>query len=110
MARPSCRKIRCSVQQPVDGAALSRIVKHLALWRNPVNSHDVESVIAFSNGSLKEFLMLRMAIAFFVIALIAAVLGFTGIAVATAGIAKILFYIFLVLFLLSLVSHLIRRT
>jgi uncharacterized membrane protein YtjA (UPF0391 family) len=54
--------------------------------------------------------MLRMAIAFFVIALIAAVLGFSGIAVATAGIAKILFYIFLVLFLLSLVSHLIRRT
>jgi uncharacterized membrane protein YtjA (UPF0391 family) len=54
--------------------------------------------------------MLRMAIAFFVIALIAAVLGFSGIAIATAGIAKILFYIFLVLFLLSLVSHLIRRT
>ncbi len=54
--------------------------------------------------------MLRMAIAFFVIALIAAVLGFSGIAIATAGIAKILFYIFLVLFLLSLASHLIRRT
>jgi uncharacterized membrane protein YtjA (UPF0391 family) len=35
--------------------------------------------------------MLRMALAFFVIALIAAVLGFSGIAVATAGIAKILF-------------------
>jgi uncharacterized membrane protein YtjA (UPF0391 family) len=57
-----------------------------------------------------ELPMLRMAIAFFVIALIAAVLGFSGIAIATAGIAKILFYIFLVLFLLSLVSHLIRRT
>jgi uncharacterized membrane protein YtjA (UPF0391 family) len=63
------------------------------------------------NWSAKEELpMLRMALAFFVIALIAAVLGFSGIAVATAGIAKILFYIFLVLFLLSLVSHLIRRT
>jgi uncharacterized membrane protein YtjA (UPF0391 family) len=58
----------------------------------------------------EELPMLRMAIAFFVIALIAAVLGFSGIAIATAGIAKILFYIFLVLFLLSLVSHLIRRT
>ena len=54
--------------------------------------------------------MLRMALAFFVIALIAGVLGFSGLAVATAGIPKILFYIFLVLFLLSLVSHLIRRT
>jgi uncharacterized membrane protein YtjA (UPF0391 family) len=47
---------------------------------------------------------------FFVVALIAAVLGFSGIALAAAGIAKILFYIFLVLFLVSLVSHLLRRT
>jgi uncharacterized membrane protein YtjA (UPF0391 family) len=54
--------------------------------------------------------MLRLALGFFVVALIAAVLGFSGIALATAGIAKILFYIFLVLFLLSVVSHLIRRT
>jgi uncharacterized membrane protein YtjA (UPF0391 family) len=54
--------------------------------------------------------MLRMALGFFIVALIAAVLGFTGIAIATAGIAKILFYIFLVLFLVSLVGHLFRRT
>ena len=54
--------------------------------------------------------MLRMAIAFFVIALIAAVLGFSGIALATAGIAKILFYLFLILFLVTLVGHLLRRT
>jgi uncharacterized membrane protein YtjA (UPF0391 family) len=47
---------------------------------------------------------------FFIVALIAAVLRFSGIAVAAAGIAKILFYIFLVLFLVSLVSHLLRRT
>jgi uncharacterized membrane protein YtjA (UPF0391 family) len=60
--------------------------------------------------SEKEFAMLRMALGFFVVALIAAVLGFSGIALAMAGIAKILFYIFLVLFLVSLVGHLIRRT
>jgi uncharacterized membrane protein YtjA (UPF0391 family) len=60
--------------------------------------------------SEKEFAMLRMALGFFVVALIAAVLGFSGIALATAGIAKILFFIFLVLFLVSLVGHLIRRT
>jgi uncharacterized membrane protein YtjA (UPF0391 family) len=41
--------------------------------------------------------------------MIAAVLGFTGIAIAAAGIAKLLFYIFLVLFVISLVSHLSRR-
>jgi uncharacterized membrane protein YtjA (UPF0391 family) len=54
-------------------------------------------------------LMLRWALAFFIIAIIAAVFGFTGIAVASAGIAKILFVVFLVLFLLSLIGHLFRR-
>lgn len=54
--------------------------------------------------------MLRWALGFFIVALLAAVLGFSGIAVASAGIAKILFFIFLVLFLVSLVSHLVRRT
>jgi uncharacterized membrane protein YtjA (UPF0391 family) len=42
--------------------------------------------------------------------LIAAVLGFGGVAVAAAGIAKIIFYIFLVLFVVSLIGHLVSRT
>jgi len=53
--------------------------------------------------------MLYWAIAFFLVALLAAVLGFGGIAFAAAGIAKILFFIFLVLFLVSLVAHMARR-
>ena len=53
--------------------------------------------------------MLRWALAFFIIALIAAVFGFGGIALAAAGIAKILFFIFLVLFLVALVSGVMRR-
>lgn len=52
--------------------------------------------------------MLRWAVVFFIVALIAAILGFSGIAVASAGIAKILFYIFLVLFLVSLLTHTFR--
>ena len=52
--------------------------------------------------------MLRWALGFFVIALVAAVLGFGGIAVAAAGIAKIIFYIFLAVFLISLIMHLAR--
>ena len=43
--------------------------------------------------------MLKWAAVFLVIALIAALFGFTGIAAASAGIAKILFGIFLVLFI-----------
>jgi uncharacterized membrane protein YtjA (UPF0391 family) len=53
--------------------------------------------------------MIRWAIGFFVIALIAAVLGFGGIAVAAAGIAKIIFYIFIALFVISLIGHLSSR-
>ena len=47
--------------------------------------------------------MLYYAAVFFIIALMAAVFGFTGIAIGAAEIAKILFLIFLVLFAVSLV-------
>jgi uncharacterized membrane protein YtjA (UPF0391 family) len=53
--------------------------------------------------------MLNWALGFFVIALVAAILGFGGIAVAAAGIAKILFFIFLVLFVVALVGGLVSR-
>ena len=52
--------------------------------------------------------MLRWALIFLVVALIAGALGFTGIYVAAAGVAKILFYLFLILFVVSLVMHLAR--
>jgi len=47
--------------------------------------------------------MLNYAVIFLIIAILAAIFGFTGVYVAAAGIAKILFFIFLVLFLVSLV-------
>ena len=53
--------------------------------------------------------MLNWALMFLVVALLAAVFGFTGIAVAAAGVAKILFFLFLVLFLVSLIAGLARR-
>jgi uncharacterized membrane protein YtjA (UPF0391 family) len=46
--------------------------------------------------------MLYYALVFLVIALVAAIFGFTGVYVAAAGIAKILFFLFLVLFVVSL--------
>ncbi len=52
--------------------------------------------------------MLRYALIFLVIALIAGVLGFGGIAGASMGIAKILFWIFIILFVVGLVMHLVR--
>jgi uncharacterized membrane protein YtjA (UPF0391 family) len=54
--------------------------------------------------------MLRYALGFFIVALIAAVFGFTGIAVAAAGIAKLLFFVFVILFVLSLLAGILRRS
>lgn len=50
--------------------------------------------------------MLRWALLFLVVGLIAGVLGFTGIAGASIAIAKILFFIFMVLFLALLIGGL----
>ena len=46
----------------------------------------------------KELNMLRWAVGFFIIAIIAAVFGFGGIATGAADIARVLFFVFLVVF------------
>jgi uncharacterized membrane protein YtjA (UPF0391 family) len=65
--------------------------------------------VAEQKRTPKEADMLRWALIFFIVALVAAVFGFWGIVAAAAGIAKILFFLFLVLFLVSLVGGLMRR-
>jgi uncharacterized membrane protein YtjA (UPF0391 family) len=54
------------------------------------------------NFGTQETIMLYYAIVFLVIALIAGALGFFGVAGAAVGIAKVLFFVFLVLFIVSL--------
>ena len=56
-----------------------------------------------------EDVMLRWALIFLVVALIASVFGFGGIAAGAAGIAKLLFVLFLVVFVVSLILGLLRR-
>jgi len=53
--------------------------------------------------------MLNYALGFLLLAIIAAIFGFGGIAIASAAIAKLLFYLFLILFVVSLVMHAGRR-
>jgi len=48
--------------------------------------------------------MLRWVIGFLIMAVLAAVLGFGLLATAAAAIAKIIFYIFLILFVISLIA------
>ena len=51
-----------------------------------------------------ENFMLKWSIIFLVIAGIAGLLGFTGIAGTAIGIAKVLFFIFLILFVITLIA------
>lgn len=48
--------------------------------------------------------MLRWALIFFIFSLVSALFGFSSIAATTSDIAQILFYIFVGLFILSLVG------
>jgi uncharacterized membrane protein YtjA (UPF0391 family) len=57
----------------------------------------------------KEFEMLHYAVVFLVIALIAAVFGFGGIAAGAVEIAKILFFVFVVMAVVTFVIGLVRR-
>ena len=52
--------------------------------------------------------MLRWALLFFIVAIIAGVLGFTGIAGVATDFARISFFLFLVVFVVSLVLGLVR--
>ena len=51
--------------------------------------------------------MLKWALVFLVIGLIAGLLGFTGVAGASIAIAKTLFFVFMVIFLALLIAGLV---
>lgn len=52
--------------------------------------------------------MLGWALAFFLLAIVAAAFGFGGIAGASAGIAQILFVVFLALLILTFIARAVR--
>ena len=52
--------------------------------------------------------MLQWAFTFLVIALISALFGFTGLVVISVEIARMLFGVFLILFLITAVMHVVR--
>jgi len=51
--------------------------------------------------------LLGWALIFLIVALIAAAFGFGGIVSASAGVAKVLFFIFIVVFIVLLISALL---
>jgi uncharacterized membrane protein YtjA (UPF0391 family) len=55
----------------------------------------------------EEIGMLKWALFFLILSIIAGVFGFTGISAAAAGIAKVLFFIFIVIFVVLLILALV---
>lgn len=53
--------------------------------------------------------MLYWALLFLIVAVIAGAFGFGGVASASVGIAQVLFFIFLIALVVSLVMHFARR-
>jgi uncharacterized membrane protein YtjA (UPF0391 family) len=69
-------------------------------WHDGCNTAAGLLTLHYSFGGIS---MLRWAVVFLVIALVAAIFGFGGLAADAAWIAKILFFVFLVLFVISLI-------
>jgi uncharacterized membrane protein YtjA (UPF0391 family) len=67
----------------------------------------MEPIVAVARSQLAkwEFPMtiLKWALIFFIVSVVAGIFGFTGISAASADLARILFYIFLVIFIVLLV-------
>jgi uncharacterized membrane protein YtjA (UPF0391 family) len=106
--------------------AIAQIVSPAAAWRGrkPLNRRanhvpprmarvmrllSVAAAVAADLLTTLEVDMLYYAIVFFVIALVAALFGFGGIAAGAAGIAKILFFAFLVIAIVTFLMSLARR-
>ncbi|AVP57055.1 MULTISPECIES: DUF1328 domain-containing protein [Pulveribacter] len=53
--------------------------------------------------------MLHYAVVFLVIALVAALFGFGGIAAGAVGIAKVLFFVFVIMAVVTFILSLMRR-
>jgi uncharacterized membrane protein YtjA (UPF0391 family) len=84
-----------------DGASLGTpVVKKGAVFRNfmlGTKSASSELNVQFSKTNQEEFLMFNWALTFLIIAIVAGVFGFSGIAGTATNIAWILFVVGLVL-------------
>jgi uncharacterized membrane protein YtjA (UPF0391 family) len=68
--------------------------------REPAGVHKVR---AWRTTTITEVGMIKWAIIFFIISVIAGFFGFTGVASGTRTIAKVLFFIALIIFLIVLI-------
>jgi len=97
---PSCR---------LDGMEYAFANHQLMFLRTIGDKLRGETDSEWKHFRIRSDVMLHWALVFLVVALVAGLFGFTGIYVAAAGIAKVLFFVFLILFLVSLLSGGISR-
>ncbi|EJC68186.1 small integral membrane protein [Rhizobium leguminosarum bv. viciae WSM1455] len=73
--------------------------------RHPISNElgTISRLPRLSQATAKDDVMLKWALIFFVISIIAGFFGFSGVSAATATIARVLFGIALVIFLIFLV-------
>jgi uncharacterized membrane protein YtjA (UPF0391 family) len=71
--------------------------------RNSLRARRLSNAVGSGATHLLEDTMLKWALIFLVISIVAGALGFTGISQASAGIARILFFIFIVIFVILLI-------
>ena len=88
-------------------AASRNICSEAGLFLQPVRDHFERADIEAESLS-EDVTMLSWVVTFLIIALIAGILGFGGVAGASIEIAKIIFFIAVVLFLVSAVVGLAR--
>jgi uncharacterized membrane protein YtjA (UPF0391 family) len=80
---------------------------YIGLIAKPAAPH--RAAPAFPSIGTTGVAMLHYAIVFFVIALIAALFGFGGIAAGAVGIAKVLFFIFVIMAIVTFLISLVRK-
>jgi uncharacterized membrane protein YtjA (UPF0391 family) len=99
---------KCSERKSLRRHGLSQDIPAKAAFGTAVASFSDNAASASTRPAArlirKELAMLRWALLFLVLALIAAVLGFGGIAASFEVIGKVLFFLFLILFLVSMIT------
>jgi uncharacterized membrane protein YtjA (UPF0391 family) len=106
MARDHRRALQTIGRQPPDTRRAQAGTRFaMEMWRSKTLPTSLAAGVKDETSTditERIITMLHYTIVFLVISLIAAVLGFGGVAGAAAGIAKVCFFLFLALFVLSL--------
>jgi uncharacterized membrane protein YtjA (UPF0391 family) len=69
----------------------------------PPEVREVDGAAAAHSSKERALTILKWALVFFLVSIVAGVLGFTGLSDAVADIARFLFYVFVVIFLVLLI-------